>query len=108
MDRTYKGEDYNCDLALQHGCVVKRRCSDILCMIIYLVFLSGMITLTFWGYANGELQVSLAPINAEGGFCGHDYTVSNPNNLNKGYPYLYIYDPVTAYNAAADDGKIIW
>lgn len=77
-------------------------------MITFLVFLSGMIFVTFWGYVNGEIEVSMAPINAEGGFCGYDYTVVNSANTNKGYPYLYIYNPVDAYNAAADDGKLLW
>lgn len=96
MDRSYKGEDYNCDMALQHGCVVKRRCTDVLCGISFCAFTIGMIVITFWGYANGEIRVSTAPVNRDGGFCGYNYSGME----NDGYPYLYIYDPVSANNLA--------
>mmetsp|Transcript_24805 Transcript_24805/g.17507 ORF Transcript_24805/g.17507 Transcript_24805/m.17507 type:complete len:109 (-) Transcript_24805:1686-2012(-) len=87
-------------MALQHGCVVKRHCTDVLCGLTFCVFLGAMIAVTFWGYANGSLEVSLAPINANGGFCGFNYP-NNGLNDNKDYPYLYIWnlnDAIDAYN----------
>jgi len=56
-----------------------------------------MLSLTLWAFFNGEIHVATAPINMVGGFCGYDY-----NGANKGYPYLYIVDPINAYTQATD------
>jgi len=47
-----------------------RSCTDILCLIIFLVFLGAMVVATDYGLENGNIQKLLAPIDGQGKFCG--------------------------------------
>lgn len=106
-NRKYKGDDYKCDLALQHGCVEERKPTDIMCAATCLIFFAGMIFVAFWAYFSGNLRIALSPVNAAGGFCGYDYPEGS-SNTNDGFPNMYIFDPSTAYENSVDDTKVLW
>ena len=43
MDPNYKGEDYMIDIELRQGPLKNRRCTDILCLIIFSCVIGAMI-----------------------------------------------------------------
>lgn len=53
-----------------------RKCTDILCLIIFLAFLGAMGYATIFGFTHGNLETLLAPISNDSGsdkkamFCG--------------------------------------
>ena len=60
----------------------QRSCQDIICLIIFLAYVGGMIFITIYGFAHGNITKLLAPIDGNSNFCGiGDY---------KDYPNLYI------------------
>lgn len=66
-----------------------------------------MVAVSIWGFIEGNLEVSLAPVNGLGGFCGHEYPKNDDAYDNKNYDYLFIYDLQAAYTAA-DTGGNFW
>ena len=84
-DRNYKGEDFNVKPELGHGPFNNRRCTDMLCCLLFLVFLGGMGFCTYWGYANGNPGKLIAPIDGDEHICG-----VSPGYED--YQYLYIGD----------------
>jgi hypothetical protein len=45
-DRSYKGEDYHPDAEIVKGPQKKRKCTDCLCLLAFIVFLGGMMWMT--------------------------------------------------------------
>ncbi len=64
-DRNYKGEDYMVDSTLVKGTLQNRKCTDCLCLLIFLAFLGGMGWMTIEGYILGDVNYMLAPIAAQ-------------------------------------------
>jgi len=60
-----------------------------------------MIAVSIWGFCVGNLEVALSPVNANGGFCGHNYN----GNDNKDYDYLFIYNLTGAINQSNNGGN---
>ena len=69
-DRNYKGEDFNVKPELGQGPFNERRCTDVLCCIIFMVFLTGMGFCTSYGYAEGNPLKLVAPIDGDENICG--------------------------------------
>ena len=89
-DRKWKGEEIQVNKDIARTPTHKnRRCTDILCCIIFLVFNVGMLTAAIYGYVYGSPGKLIAPIDGDGNICG--YTPGYEN-----YPSLYIDDIVDA------------
>lgn len=73
-----------------------RRCTDMLCCIIFAAFLVGMIWATIYGYVNGNPGKLIAPIDGDKMICGYSPGYED-------YPKLYIGDIV---EAAGDSGNV--
>ncbi len=70
------------------GPLEDRSCTDILFCVIFLAFLGGFGIVSLFGYQNGRPDRLLAPLDADGRFCGIDNDV-------KDYNYLYlVLDPL--------------
>jgi len=59
-----------------------RKCTDVLCLIIFAAFLVAMGYCTSYGFANGDLSRLTAPLDGNNNFCGE--------GKMKNYKYLYI------------------
>jgi solute carrier family 44 (choline transporter-like protein), member 2/4/5 len=69
-----------------------RSCTDVLFCIIFLAFLGGFGVISIFGYQHGQPDRLLAPLDADGRFCGLD-------PIAKDYPYLYLaLDPTKVAN----------
>ena len=79
-DRKWKGEEIEVNKDIARTPTEKsRRCTDILCCLIFLAFNVGMLTATIYGYVNGSPGKLLAPIDGDRNICGYsagyeDYT----------------------------------
>ena len=64
-----------------------RRCRDILCCIIFIIFLIGCIIVSLLGFLMGKPQKILYPYDEDGNACGLDKVYEN-------YKMLYFYDVI--------------
>jgi hypothetical protein len=60
-----------------------RGCTDFLCVVVFLVFVSCMFAVAFYGLIKGEPTRLFAPYDYKDRFCGVDAEVEE-------YPYLFI------------------
>jgi len=65
------------------GPIKNRSCTDILCCILFGVYMTGMIVIGIIAYIEGNPKRLLYPTNSEGKICGLDV---------KSKPYLYFFD----------------
>lgn len=89
-DRNWKGEgiEINKDIA-RSPTEKNRRCTDILCCIIFTAFLGGMGAATIYGYINGNPGKLIAPIDGNSKICGYSEGYED-------YPRLYLDDIIEA------------
>ena len=83
-DRNWKGDGITINKDIARKPTEKnRRCTDILCCIIFLAFLVGMLTAAIYGYVNGDPWKLIAPIDGDKNICGFTPGYGE-------YPKLYI------------------
>lgn len=51
---------------------MNRSCTDFFCLIVFLAFIGGLAFVVLYGYQNGNPKKLLAPLDADGHFCGID------------------------------------
>ena len=91
-DRKWKGEGIDVNHEIARGPTEKnRRCTDLLCCIVFLAFLGGMGAATIYGYVNGNPGKLIAPIDGSSNICGYSTGFED-------YPKLYIDNIVDAVN----------
>jgi len=73
----------------------KRKCTDVLCCIVFVCFMVSMICFSIVGYMNGEIDKMLAPVDGNGRLCGFSTGV-------EGYPKLWIANLDKATNSPTD------
>ena len=61
----------NFDTSLENGPAQDRGCTDIICCIIFLLFLGGWIFIFGYGLAKGKPQALLTPFDESGNGCGY-------------------------------------
>ena len=82
-DKSYL-KDIKFDQSLAMSPVEKpRRCTDIICCMIFTATVVGMMICTVYGYAEGAPWKLLAPIDGDGRICGYTSGVED-------YTHLYI------------------
>jgi len=84
-DPNYRGNDYAIDTMIQSGPMAKRKCTDILCLLTFLAACGGMGYIGYYAISNGDPDLILAPMDADGNFCGKTLGYEN-------YPILYYVD----------------
>nr|AKN21692.1 slc44a-3 [Schmidtea mediterranea] len=68
-DKTFKGPISN------------RSCTDIICCILFIVFVLALIFVSFWAYLFGDFNKLIHPTNSEGEICGISPAVKNKTKL---------------------------
>ena len=95
-DRKWKGEGVTMNESIARSPTEKsRRCTDVLCCILFTAMLLGMIASAIYGYVEGSPGRLIAPIDGEGHICGYDPGYED-------YPKLYVDDIIEA-TANPDD-----
>lgn len=84
-DPNYKADDYVVDERVKDGPLDQRSCTDVLFTLIFLAFLFGVGVVTVFGVQHGKPERLLAPLDADGHFCGLDEGY-------QAYKYLYFAD----------------
>ena len=89
-DRNWDGEGITFDPKLaQKPTEKERRCTDMLCAIIFFCFLCAMGGVTIYGYVVGNPWEYIAPIDGDNHICGYSDGYAD-------YDYLFIADIVSA------------
>ena len=78
---------------LQNGPISDRSCTDILCCLVFVAFLTGMVFVGGYGFLNGNPRLLLTTWDYDGNPCG----MPSKDNNTLNYPYLYF--PSVDYNA---------
>jgi len=84
-DPNYKGDDYMIDLGIEKGPLTNRRCTDLCCLAIFLVALGFGGYIFVYALEHGDPDSIMAPMDANGKFCGRDPGYED-------YPYLFFAD----------------
>lgn len=71
-DREYKGEDFDVPEDLKNGPRVNRKCTNLLCYIVFVVFNITMLGFAIYGYINGDPGKLMAAVDSDGNICGYD------------------------------------
>ena len=81
-DRKWKGEEIEVNESIARTPTEKnRRCTDLLCCILFLAFIVGMFASAIYGYVNGNPGKLIAPIDGDGKICGYSPGYSGYNKL---------------------------
>jgi solute carrier family 44 (choline transporter-like protein), member 2/4/5 len=70
---------------VSNGPIEERSCTDVLFCLLFLAFLVGLGVVSMFGFKNGQPERLLAPLDADGKFCGIDSGYES-------FPYLYLAD----------------
>lgn len=76
----FRGDDYKYGRKHEHdadfqGPINKRSCTDVICLLLFLVFLGAWIAVAVYAFANGNPQRLIYPSNSDGEICGRgNYT----------------------------------
>eukprot|EP00094_Tigriopus_californicus_P004803 TCALIF_04623-PA protein Name:"Similar to SLC44A5 Choline transporter-like protein 5 (Macaca fascicularis)" AED:0.13 eAED:0.13 QI:715/0.81/0.91/1/0.63/0.75/12/74/636 len=64
-----------------HGPINKRSCTDVICLLLFLVFLGAWIAVAVYAFANGNPQRLIYPSNSDGEICGRGNYTESPKLL---------------------------
>ncbi|XP_070581822.1 choline transporter-like protein 2 isoform X2 [Ptychodera flava] len=64
-----------------HGPIANRGCTDIICCILFLLFISGMFVIGYFGWSRGDPNKLIYPTDSRGRICGYDDGLENKTNL---------------------------
>jgi hypothetical protein len=64
---------------MANGPLFNRRCTDILCLLVFFVFIGTYIGTAVHSYKNSNLNHLLRPVNGDGKLCGVDELAEYPN-----------------------------
>jgi len=78
-DPDYKGEDYTVNQELKDGPIKERKCTDIFCILLFILFAGTYIYSIVYGYQNNHIHQLLHPVNGDGKLCGIDDLEEYPN-----------------------------
>jgi hypothetical protein len=79
---------------IRTGIATKRRCRDVWCLLLFLVYWAGMFVVATAGFKYGDPKLLVIPKDYLGNFCGVDNrNTSNAFSNMLGKPNLYYLDP---------------
>lgn len=81
-DPNYKGDDYNIDVAIEKGPLGNRRCTDMLCVLVFLITTGCMGYIGHYAVQFGDPDLIMTPYDSTGAFCGRSPGYED-------YPYLW-------------------
>lgn len=74
----YEGKDYGRPIARENPPLHKKRsCTDVACLLLFVVFLGAWGFVAFMGFKEGNIEQVIYPTDSQGNVCGHD----NRNNV---------------------------
>lgn len=68
------------------GPIKNRSCTDIICCLLFLIFIVGLFVVAFFAFKYGDPKLLLYPVNSEGELCGY--------GNQRGKNYLFFFDLV--------------
>ncbi|XP_021362366.1 choline transporter-like protein 2 isoform X2 [Mizuhopecten yessoensis] len=86
---TSEGKNYGTPLTYDptfNGPIKNRSCTDIICCLLFLIFIGGFAGVSYLAFSNGDPYLLLYPEDSNGDLCGY--------GKNKGKDYLFFFDLV--------------
>ncbi|ESO92820.1 hypothetical protein LOTGIDRAFT_120296 [Lottia gigantea] len=74
----FSGEEKKFDPSF-NGPIKNRSCTDVLCCLIFLIFVVGMVVCSALGYAHGDPTKLVYPTDSDGNLCGSGNFADKPN-----------------------------
>lgn len=78
-DKDYDGSDFIVDKDLKNGPLWNRKCTDILCVIVFWLFIIVYGYTCVYAYGNSHPEKLLRPVNGDGDLCGVGALQDYPN-----------------------------
>lgn len=78
-DENYQGEDYTVNTELANGPLFSRKCTDVLCLLVFLIFIGTYVGTSVHSWKHSNLNQLLRPVNGDGKLCGVDELAEYPN-----------------------------
>lgn len=89
LDPNYKGEPLRPDV--RDGPIEKRKCTDVICCLIFTLFLIAWFVCGFYGFSEGEPELLTYPYDSSRNQCG------KPGDDAEDYDYIYFPYPLPGY-----------
>ncbi len=86
-DRSYKAHNYGVSKELEKGPLPQRKCTNLLCLIVFIAAVGAVLYMSIDGYVRGNPDEMLAPVSGAGQLCGYNIPAIGDAT---GYPKLYI------------------
>ncbi|KAI8929590.1 plasma-membrane choline transporter-domain-containing protein [Entophlyctis helioformis] len=78
------------------GIVKKRKCRDVIFLVIFIVYWVGMFIIAASAVASGDPRRLISPLDYNNQYCGFNNTATNSSQLDLSKkPYLYFLDPIS-------------
>ncbi|XP_074655894.1 choline transporter-like protein 2 isoform X3 [Tubulanus polymorphus] len=78
VKKEYKGEPFKYDPTFK-GPIKNRSCTDIICCLLFFVFILGLVAVAFLAFSRGDPKMLLYPTDSEGNICGTGKFTDRPN-----------------------------
>jgi len=74
---------------LRNGPLKRKGCTDLICCILFTLFVAGSVVLSAFAVSTGDIKLMLSPTDAEGKLCGYE--------KRKDYKFIYFASPDVKY-----------
>ena len=82
-----------------------RSCTDVICCLIFTVFIFVMIAISAYGFMNGDPVKIMTPFDSDGNKCGYNNETSGLDLTD--YPYKFLPPEAIASLASTDDNTVV-
>lgn len=79
-DKKKKGEPLKYDPNFK-GPVTNRSCTDVICCIIFIIFILGFVVVSYFAFSRGDYKLLLYPMDTQKQLCGYGDLKDKPNLL---------------------------
>lgn len=87
-----KYAEKNADFKVPKGIEMDRGCTDIFCLILFVVFLGSLFACLGYGIKKGNIAKFTAPIDLNNRFCGHQGQINGVDYDHRAFKYLFLED----------------
>lgn len=102
----HEGKDYGKPINRETPMLQRKRsCTDIVCLLLFIVFLCAWGFVAYMGFKDGNIQQVIYPTDSQGNVCGHDNTKNAVENGEPKYDmtdrkFLMFFDLTRCLNPA--------
>lgn len=92
--------------AVTRGPIKNRSCTDIICLLLFILFIAGFVIISIFAYMNGNPRLLLYPVDTEGNRCGLAPADKSIGVDFLKMPFLHFFDLSECVTAKLNNTKI--